>query len=179
MTRSVQLGQWSAAELRDHLDALNELLIDVVNHGASVSFLAPLSMESSARFWNRIIAEVADGSRNVVIAEEAGRVVGCAHLVPASAPNGPHRAEVQKMLVHSQHRRRGLGRMLLTDIEAVALSLGKTLLVLDTEADSAGEALYAACGWQRAGVIPEYALNHDGTRRVDTVVFYKLLLPTA
>jgi ribosomal protein S18 acetylase RimI-like enzyme len=70
---------------------------------------------------------------------------------------------------------RGLGRALLSAAEEHARSTGLGLLVLDTELGSAGEALYTACGWQRVGAIPGYALNSAGTETIPTVVFYKAL----
>ena len=49
---------------------------------------------------------------------------------------------------------------------------GKTLLVLDTVTDDPGERLYGRLGWNKVGVIPNYALYPDG-RPCDTTVFWK------
>jgi GNAT superfamily N-acetyltransferase len=169
------LSIFTADQIKATRVDLVALLQDAVNGGASVNFVAPLSPEVAATFWERVEREVANDERVVVVAQVDGMVVGCAHLVLATQPNGRHRAEVQKMLVHSQQRRLGIGRALLTAAEDAARERGRTLLVLDTERDSAGEKLYAAQGWQRAGIIPAFALNHDGTRLIDTILFYKLL----
>ena len=59
-------------------------------------------------------------------------------------------------------------------IEQRARTSGFTLLTLDTKRGDAAEALYTNAGWTRVGVIPNYALNPDGTS-CDTVVFYKQL----
>lgn len=53
--------------------------------------------------------------------------------------------------------------------------VGCVHLVLDTERGSAGEKLYERVGYMRAGGIPQFAMNHDGTKLIDTVLFYKLL----
>lgn len=151
------------------------LLQDAVDGGSSVNFIAPLSSQVATQFWERIEREVANDERVMLVAQVDGRVVGCVHLVLAMQPNGPHRAEVQKMLVHRQQRRLGIGRGLLAAVEEAARERGRTLLVLDTERDSAGEKLYASQGWQRAGIIPAFALNYDGTRLIDTTIFFKLL----
>ena len=58
------------------------------------------------------------------------------------------------------------------EIETRAHAAGFTLLTLDTVRGDAAEHLYASAGWQRVGVIPDYALYPDG-RPCDTVVFYK------
>ena len=49
------------------------------------------------------------------------------------------------------------------------------LLVLDTERGSNAEQLYQRVGYTRVGVIPQFALNHDGSQLIDTVLFYKQL----
>ncbi len=51
----------------------------------------------------------------------------------------------------------------------------RSLLVLDTEGGSAGERLYERVGYTRVGVIPGFALNHNGSTLIDAVFFYKLL----
>lgn len=168
------IKQIDAQELSHNLDSYVELLCDVVENGASVNFIAPMSKEDAVDYWRRIAEQIERGERVVLVDDEAG-LRGCVHLIPATTPNGRHRAEVQKVLVHSSQRRRGIGKALMNAIEAQARQMGIKLLVLDTERDSSGEALYTACGWQRAGVIPQFALNHDGSKYVDTVYFYKLL----
>jgi len=50
---------------------------------------------------------------------------------------------------------------------------GRTLLVLDT-ASATAERLYERLGWQRAGVVPDYALLPDGAL-CSTTFFYKRL----
>lgn len=153
------------------------LLINAVNNGASVNFVAPLEPEVAHRFWDRVENEVNSGTRAVLGAIEADSdrrtLVGCVHLSLAMQPNGLHRAEVQKLLVHSQHRQNGIGGALMAALESTARSLGRSLLVLDTEAGSPAERLYERCGYTRCGVIPRFALNSDGSMLIDTVVFYK------
>jgi len=56
----------------------------------------------------------------------------------------------------------------------VARELGKTVLVLDTVTGGDAERLYARLGWQRVGVIPDYALWPRGGLCA-TTVFYRLL----
>ena len=57
--------------------------------------------------------------------------------------------------------------------EKSARDAGKTLLVLDTASGDA-ERLYARQGWQRGGVIPDYAL-WPGGGPCATTFFYKFL----
>ena len=80
------------------------------------------------------------------------------------------------MLVHRRARRRGLGAALMRAAEAAAVDCGKTLLVLDTVTRGDAERLYERLGWQRVGVIPDYALFPAGGFCA-TTVFYKRVGP--
>jgi len=91
--------------------------------------------------------------------------------------NQPHRADVAKLLVHRRARRRGVAEALMRALEAAARDEHKTLLVLDTVTGGDAERLYARIGWQRVGVIPNYALYPDG-RPCATTYFYKDVGPT-
>jgi acetyltransferase len=171
----IETRRLSADDIRREKAGLVELLRDVVDNGASVNFIAPLDSGIAAAYWERVAGEVEADARIVMIAQEAGQIVGCVHLALATQPNGRHRAEVQKVLTHSTARRRGIATTLMQAIESEALAVGRFLLVLDTERDSSGEKLYDRVGYLRAGIIPSFAFNHDGSALIDTVLFYKLL----
>lgn len=154
-----------------HLEGLVALTADAVDSGASVNWLASAGPGDFRGFW---VAALADPTRLLLVALQDGRVDGCVLLALAPQQNAPHRAEVGKMLVHTAARRRGLGRQLLEAVEALALSHHRTLLLLDTEQGSAGESLYAACGWTRYGEVPGHALSTAGVPS-PTTFFYKRL----
>lgn len=152
---------------------LAEVLADCVEGGASVSFMAPLAAEKALAFWRGVAEGVARGDRVLLVAEDgAGRIVGTVQVVFAAPENQPHRADVAKMLVHRRARRRGIAARLLAAAEAAARDAGRRVLVLDTVTGSDAERLYARCGWQRVGSIPDYALMPDG-RPCATTYFYK------
>lgn len=96
------------------------------------------------------------------------------NLALASQQNGQHRAEVQKLMVHTRARRHGIGQALMAAIEAEAWTAGRTLLVLDTRRGDAAEVLYLKLGYVRAGIIPQYAQSANGNLD-DTVVFYRFV----
>lgn len=165
-------------EAGGRLEGLIELLADSVDSGASVGFLPPLPRPLAETFWRDCFDDVARGTRVLLVALDGERVVGSGQLALMTKPNSPHRAEVQKVLVHRDARRRGLGRTLMERLESEALARGRTLLVLDTRRGDDAERLYAAMGWSRVGVIPRYVINGDGALD-DTVVFYKELTSSA
>jgi ribosomal protein S18 acetylase RimI-like enzyme len=155
------------------VEGLAELLIDAVDSGASVSFMAGLPVDEARQWWRKTLAS--PSSRAVVlIARDEQGIVGTVQLQPSWAPNQPHRGDVTKLLVHRRGRRRGVARALMTELERYAVEEKITLLLLDTCQGTPAERLYTSLGWSRVGVVPKFALNPDGSS-CDTVFFYKQL----
>jgi len=156
------------------IPALAEILVDCVEGGASVSFLAPLSLERAEAYWRGVVESADRGERALLVARDRGGAVwGTVQLVTSLPENQPHRADVAKLLVHRRARKTGAGELLMREVERVALSERKTLLVLDT-ASADAERLYDRLGWTVCGVIPNYALNPDRSF-CDTTVYWKSL----
>ncbi|MEU2109501.1 GNAT family N-acetyltransferase [Streptomyces sp. NPDC019507] len=164
-----------AGELARTAPRLADLLLDAVDSGASVGFLAPLGRADAESWWHAHVPAVAEGGRVIWAARDGERVVGTVSVGFTAYPNGRHRAEIAKLLVHREARGRGLGRALLTAAEQGAAERGATLLVLDTETGSPAEGLYRSAGWTAAGVIPGFAADPAGTLR-PTTLFYKQLV---
>jgi GNAT superfamily N-acetyltransferase len=101
-------------------------------------------------------------------------MAGIVILERAWAPNQPHRADISKMLVHRDFRRRGVGTLLLKALEDEARRMGLTLLTFDTVAGSPADAFYRELGYVCAGHIPGYAQSPAGELN-DTAIFYKRL----
>lgn len=155
------------------LHALAALLVDAVDSGAAVSFLA-LTDAQAVDWWRRLLGAPASGTI-VLVARDKNGIVGSVQLHPSWAPNQPHRADVVKLIVHRRGRRRGWGERLMAAVEREAAGAGYRLLVLDSKRGDAGERLYRRLGWTVVGTIPRYALDTDGKTPHDTVVFYKEL----
>ncbi|HEX4259614.1 MAG TPA: GNAT family N-acetyltransferase [Acetobacteraceae bacterium] len=163
-----------AAGAASAVPRLAAILAACVEAGASVSYLPPLAPAiAQAAMW-RAARGVATGEHRVLAAWSRGVLAGTVQLALATQPNQPHRAEVQKLLVHPDARRRGLARALLSAAEQVARAAGRTLLTLDTNAGSEAEQLYRTAGWTEAGRIPGFSLGADGTL-TPTVIFYRQL----
>ena len=170
----LRISLLTADHAHDYLDSLVDLLHDSVNGGASVGFLPPLDLAEARAYWQGVLADVAAGSRLLLAAFAGDQMAGSVQLDLVQKPNGRHRAEVVKLLVHSRYRRRGMAQALMQAAEDQARQHSRTTLVLDTRQGDLAEGLYRKLGWTEAGVIPRYALNGDGG--VDpTVFFYKLL----
>ncbi len=164
----------SAEQLHAHADALGELLVDAVEGGASVGFLAGLDLAAAARWWRDRAPDVAAGRLATWVVRDGERLAGTVSLAYADKANARHRAELVKLLVHRGARGRGLGRSLLARAEREAARSGVTLLLLDTQTDSPAASLYASAGWTPLGVLPDHAADPRGVLR-PTTFFYKRL----
>lgn len=156
--------------------SLVKLLQDSVNGGASVGFLPPLKVAEARKYWQEVRDAINAGHRVLLVAEIKKRVVGSVQLDLATKPNALHRAEVIKLLVLTEARRRGIGRALMQAAEQAALARHRTLLVLDTRRGDPAEKLYRRLGWAVTGIVPRYARS-DSIVLSDTVFFYRELQP--
>ena len=153
---------------------LGELLVDAVDSGAAVSFMAPLRADIATDWWRETISEM--GFRTIILVARDGQgIVGTVQMQPAWAPNQPHRGEIAKLIVHRRARGAGLGKRLMHAIEAASREAGMRLLTLDAREGGAAERLYRRLGWVTVGTIPDFAIDPDGKAMHGTVIFYKRL----
>ncbi|MFD6229147.1 GNAT family N-acetyltransferase [Streptomyces sp. NPDC060232] len=166
----------SATGLRTHRDELATLLQAVVSDGSSLGFLAGLDHATAAAWWDSLLPAVEDGSLALWVSRTGadGAIDGTVSWYRESKPNGRHRAELRKLMVHPAARGRGTARALLAHAETAAARAGVLLMFLDTETGSGAENVYRSAGWTQAGTIPDYATDPEG-RLHPTTLFYKQL----
>jgi transcriptional regulator with XRE-family HTH domain/GNAT superfamily N-acetyltransferase len=157
---------------RDHIEALAHVLHDCVEGGASVSFMWPFDREQSRDYWIGVVDALGMNRLRLYAAFREGTLAGTVQLWLDGSCNQKHRGDIRKLLVHREFRRLGLARDLMHHAETQARALGLSLLTLDTVTASPAEILYTSLGWQRVGVIPDYAKWPDG-RFCDATVLYK------
>jgi GNAT superfamily N-acetyltransferase len=156
------------------LEQLADVLVDCVEGGASVSFMAPFSHAEALTFFRKVAASVAAGDTVLLAAQLDGKIVGTVQLGLHTPPNQPHRADIKKMLVHRSARGHGIGAGLMAAVEEEARRHGRWLVVLDTVPGENGHRLYLRAGWTQTGLVPDYALFPDG-RLCDTAIMWKRL----
>ena len=171
MSEQADIVVLDAAAAKAAIGELADVLADCVEGGASVSFMLPYSRNDAAAFFEKVIASVARGETVLIAAKLDGRIVGAVQLGLDMPPNQPHRGDIKKLLVHRAARKHGLGAALMDRAEREAKARGRTLLVLDT-ASGGAERLYERGGWQRVGVVPDYAM-WPGGGYCDTTFFWK------
>jgi GNAT superfamily N-acetyltransferase len=171
----IEIRQLSAETGHHHVPALSEVLLDCVQGGASVSFMASLSKADAECFFESVLQSLQKGERILLAAFIGAELVGTVQVFLATPPNQPHRADIAKLLVARSARGQGVASRLMLGAEETSRRAGKSLLVLDTVTGGQAERLYTRLGWTRAGVIPNYALFPDG-RFCDTTIFWKQIM---
>lgn len=155
---------------------LGALLHACVLGGASIGFVLPFSRADSELYWTEtIMPRLRSGGLVLLAALQDDRIAGSVQLDRDTPPNQRHRAEVRKLLVHPDFRRRGVARALMAALEDHAGRIGRTLLTLDTRSGDPAAALYASLGYQTAGSIPGYCRDPIADRLDPTTVMYKIL----
>ncbi|MCL6601548.1 MAG: GNAT family N-acetyltransferase [Paenibacillus sp.] len=149
---------------------LSHLLISVVEDGASIGFLPPLNLEEALLYWRGVI----EPGTMLWVAKEEDLIVGTVQLQLASKANARHRAEIAKLMVHPEHRRKGIAGLLMETAEAAAVSDARELIVLDTREGDPSNKLYSSLGYIEVGRIPDYARSASGKLHA-TVFYYKKL----
>lgn len=171
----IEVQRLSSRDLQ-WLPALCNLLIDNVHLGATLGFLAPLSRYAALDYWHSVFARLGQHHSLWIACESdgPGRLLGAVQLSLCPLANAHHRGEVQRLMVHSQERGRGVASQLMSRVECAAATQGRFLLQLETAADSQAEAVFAHLGWQRAGQIPDHCHGAEGHLQA-AALYYKRL----
>ena len=169
-----QLRRVNVESFAHYRQGLIDLLLDAVGYGASVGFMADLDAAQARAYFDEVQQQVNKGSVLLWVVVKDEEVQASVQLGLCQKANGLNRAEVQKLLVREQARRRGLGQQLMNALELEAAKHKRGMLYLDTEAGSPAEEFYKALGYTRAGEIPDYACDPHGTYR-PTALYYKIL----
>jgi acetyltransferase len=165
----VEIVELSAGDVRRSADELARLLLDAHASNMALGLAPPLTGERAAEAW-RVTADRLGPDRLLLAAVEDGVVVGTVQLVRASAENGRHRAEIQRLAVRADRRGSGIGRALLAEAVERARALGLRLVWLTTHDGTDASGFYETAGWSRVGVMPSYSRRPDGTLAAN--VFY-------
>jgi ribosomal protein S18 acetylase RimI-like enzyme len=171
-----EIREIEVPDAQAYVGALERLLRDAVESGGSIGFVLPLEESDIRRYWREVTEAMSAGSRRLLGAFDGGQLMGTVQLDLASKANARHRGEVQKLLIHRQARRRGVARMLMLSVEQLALSLGRTLLILDVRLNDPAQRLYESLGCRHTGIVPRYASDPEGALR-DCLFMHKELAP--
>ncbi|MEQ4530484.1 MAG: GNAT family N-acetyltransferase [Mixta sp.] len=161
-------------QAHSELEALTDVLQGCVSDGASVGFIDADDRQIMRNFWLDTLSGLDQNERLLIVARQQQRIVATVMVVWNLMPNGRHRAEISKLLVHPAARRQGIARQLMHLAEERVKQSGRTLMVLDTRSGDIASLLYLSLGWEIAGAIPYYAQSTEGVMDATTVMYKRL-----
>jgi acetyltransferase len=115
------------------------------------------------RSYRDVVSRLDDARRLLVVGEHGEAIVAMAQLAFGRETNADHRAEVQRVAVGVESRGGGVGRGLMSALEAAARERGVTLLWLTTHDGTDACRFYESVGYTKLGVMPDYSRRPDGT----------------
>lgn len=157
-----EIRRLAAAELLERKPEFEWLLKDAVEVGGTVGFLLPMTEDKLDRYWNGVARDLEAGERELLAAIENGKVLGALQIAYEKAESVRHRADLQKLIVHSSDHRRGIARALLVDALERMPALGVAMYTITTFKEGAAEDLVRSLMFTRFGVMPHYGLTPDG-----------------
>ncbi|KAK2070277.1 hypothetical protein P8C59_004787 [Phyllachora maydis] len=150
-------------------------------------FLPPLTNEKLLPWWRARMAEARAGQRVIVLLlpdllgptaqkPQGADFRGIAMMSLSPSETGTARCHIDCLLVDRKYRRQGGAKALVQALEYEAGKRGRTLLLVDTEADTLAEAAFKKFGYTEVGKVPRYNRAVSNLRTAQTF-FYKDLLP--
>jgi acetyltransferase len=170
----MRIVELDADAVEAHLDELAQLLLDAHASNMALGLAPGLTRERARDAYRRTAERLAPAERILLGALEGSMLVGAVHLARANAENGRQRGEIQRLVVRSDSRGRGVGRMLMEAAIGEARRLDLRLLWLMTHEGSAADLVYQQLGWTRLGVVPAYSTLPDGSLTANVYYYLEL-----
>ncbi|WP_448611722.1 N-acetyltransferase family protein [Geodermatophilus sp. URMC 60] len=127
---------------------------DVTNAGGSVGFVPPVTESDLAPYLDAVVERVHRGRELFAVLRVDGEFAGFALLSLPVSPLRRHWATVLRVQVRPERQGRGLGRVLLSGVHAIARDRGLEFLHLTVRGGTGLEAFYASFGYQEFGRMP-------------------------
>jgi acetyltransferase len=158
-----EIRRLAASEILERRAEFQALVRDAVETMGTVGFVLPVTTDKLDRYWSGVAREAESGEREVLAAFEEGVVIGMLQIAYEKAESVRHRGDLQKLMVLSAHRRRGVARALLRDAMARMRALGLAMYTITTAHEAPTEVLVRQLSFTRYGVMPHYGVTPDGS----------------
>ena len=170
----ITIEQLDAPAVRAKAGELAQLLLDAHASGMALGLAAPLTAAGAREAYLQTAERLEPGEHVLLVALDRDEVVGAVQVDRAKAPNGRHRAELRRLVVRADRRGSGIGRALVEAATDHARAAGLRLLWLTTHEGTVAERVYEQLGWQRSGVIEDWATLPDGTLASNAFFYLRL-----
>lgn len=95
--------------------------------------------------------------------DETWEVAGVVSLSMPPSETGPMRGLVEKLFTSPMHRRKGVARTIMGELERVAKTEGRWNLLLDTTVGHDAENVYPRLGYEKVGLVKKYGIQPETT----------------
>jgi GNAT superfamily N-acetyltransferase len=170
----MRIVELDADAVEAHLGDLAQLLLDAHASNMALGLAPGLTRERAEDAYRHTAERLTPGERILLGALEGSVLVGAVHLARAQAENGRQRAEIRRLVVRSDRRGLGVGRMLMEAAIGEARRLDLRLLWLMTHEGSDADRVYERLGWTRLGAVPAYSTLPDGSLTANVYYYLEL-----
>ena len=148
-------------------DGLHALIAETAALGGAVGWLTVPPPDETRAWLDGVLA----GGARLVVAEDAGQVVGTAHWRRYGPHVLSHNAQLSKLMTLPSARGRGIGRLVTGAVVEDARAAGIEVLSLDCRGNNHGALrLYAELGFVVTGRRPDFIAVGD--ERFDQVLLH-------
>ena len=127
---------------------------DVTNAGGAVGFVPPVTEDDIAPALDELVHRVREDRAVLALLTVDGATAGFAVLALAASPLRRHWATVLRVQVHPALQGRGLGRVLMAGVHAIARDGGLEFLHLGAREGTGADGFYRRLGYQEVGRMP-------------------------
>jgi GNAT superfamily N-acetyltransferase len=126
----------------------------VTNAGGAVGFVPPVTDDDIAPTLDDVVRRLREGRAVLALLTVDGRTAGFAVLIRAAGPLRRHWASVLRVQVHPSLQGRGLGRVLMDGVHAIARADGLEFLHLGAREGTGVDGFYRRLGYREVGRLP-------------------------
>lgn len=153
--------------VRDYTNLVNHVL----QNPHSIGF--PENQKES--YYRKLLEDYINKDKSALLVVYDGKELVGTGYITLSTPGFEirHFGTISKVMVHPTKRTKGIGNQIMSKLEAKAKNIGYTHLKLQTSDIPSIISFYKRCGYNLAGVIPEFILING--KYHDSHIFYKKL----
>lgn len=143
--------------------------------------LQPVSSRTAAVSIPLFAADVdpSPATPTISISGTEYEVAGVVSLYEPESETGPFRGELEKLFTSPNHRRKGVARIIIRELERVAKEDGRWNILLGTIVGTEAEDVYARLGYRLMGTVADYGISPVTGELVDASWFSKDLRSSA
>lgn len=135
--------------IRQYMNLTNKVIKKV----HSIGFLEDLNADTAKDFLNSKITEPKSA---LLLVFENEKLIGTGYLGPSGYATTQHYGKISKVMVNPYIQGKGVGKIIVDELERKAKKIGYTNILLGTWDVDYIVKFYEKCGYKQVGRIPEF-----------------------